>query len=85
MKLDPMMLEVNLSVVKFLVENGADPYLKCVATGLNSFELANKHCESEKVKMILLNTKQIHFHPVLNEESKNKPRVNDPVVDTSSI
>lgn len=33
MPLDPTMLDINLSVVRFLVENGADPYLKCQVTG----------------------------------------------------
>ena len=60
MKLDPTMLEVNLSVIKFLVEHGADPFIKCEATGMNSFELANKHCQADQVKMILMNTKQIY-------------------------
>lgn len=85
MKLDPVMLEVNLSVVKFLVENGADPYLACESNGQNSFEMANRHCEADKVKMILMDTKQINFHPVLNENKKEVKRVHDPVVDTSSI
>jgi ankyrin repeat protein len=37
MKLDKTMLEINLSVVKFLLEHGADPYIKCELTGMNSF------------------------------------------------
>ena len=32
MKQEPVMLEMNLHVVKFLLEHGADPYMKCEAT-----------------------------------------------------
>jgi len=46
MKLDPVMLEMSLHVVKFLMMNGADPYQKCDATLKDSFELAANHCAS---------------------------------------
>lgn len=29
MRMDPNTLEINLSVIKFLLQHGADPYLKC--------------------------------------------------------
>ena len=56
MRLDPSSLEINLSVIQFLLQHGADPYLKCESTGKTSFELANSHCQSDQVKRILLET-----------------------------
>lgn len=48
---------MNLEVVKFLMEHGADKYLKCkTGTVLNSVELANNHCASTTVKKLLSET-----------------------------
>lgn len=86
MKMGPSTLDINLSIIKFLLQHGADPYLKCGVTGKTSFELANNHCESNQVKLILLNTSQIHFHPVIEEAKRqNAVLVRDPIVDTTSI
>ena len=65
MRMDPNTLEINLSVIQFLLQHGADPYMKCGSSEKNSFELANGHCAADQVKMLLLETNQIHFHPVI--------------------
>ena len=57
MKMDPSNLEINLSVIEFLLQHGADPYAKCEITDKTAFELANNHCASDQVKKLLLNTK----------------------------
>ena len=57
MRLDPVQLEMNLEVVQFLVEHGADKNIKSKTTPpQNSFELSNNHCASEQVKKILNET-----------------------------
>lgn len=87
MRLDSNSLDINLSVISFLLQHGADPYLKCEVTGKMSFELANSHCESDQVKRILLDTNQVYFHPVIEDEKRRKKEelMRDPIVDTSSI
>ena len=47
MRMDPNTLEINLSVIEFLLQHGADPYLKCNSTKKNAFELASGHCASD--------------------------------------
>ena len=71
MRMDPSTLEINLSVIEFLLQHGADPYLKCSNTGKNSFELANAHCASDQVKSTLMNTNQVHYHPVIKDEDES--------------
>jgi hypothetical protein len=51
-------------VIKFLLEQGADPYLVCQLTGKNCFELAATHSFSDRVILLLSQTKQEHFHTV---------------------
>ena len=75
-KLEAPLLEMNLEVVTYLLQNGANPDLKCEVTGKNAFELAETHCSKERLLLILNNTKQIYFHP--NAEA-------DCVLDDSSI
>ena len=46
MNLDPVQLEMNLEVVKFLLEHGADKTLKSKTNGMTALELTNNHCET---------------------------------------
>ena len=47
---------MNLEVVKFLVEHGADKTLKSKTNGMSAYDLANNHCASAEVKRILNET-----------------------------
>lgn len=67
MRMDPNTLEINMSVIQFLLQHGADPHLKCGRTNKNAFELATSHCAADQVKMLLMETDQLHFHPVVDE------------------
>lgn len=57
MTLDPVQLEMNLDVIRFLCEHGADRSLKSRAPssseGLTVFEMSNFHCASLQVKSLL--------------------------------
>lgn len=57
MRLDPVQLEMNQEVVKFLLEHGADKYLKSKTNGMNAIELAENHCAKDNVKRLLSSTK----------------------------
>lgn len=62
MRLDPVQLEMNLDVIKFLCQHGADKGLKsrnCTSSfeSMTALEMAHYHCSSELVKDLLLNTK----------------------------
>jgi len=83
MRMDPATLEINLNVIEFLLQHGADPYQKCESTNKNSYELASTHCAADQVKLLLMQTNQIHVHPVVKEDVLKKET--DPIVDTSSI
>lgn len=58
---------MNLDVIKFLCEHGADKSIKSrspsTTEGLTAFDMATYHCASATVKQLLANTKQIYFHP----------------------
>ncbi len=45
-------LQINLEVIQFLIENGADKEKKS-KKGYNSFDYAKKHFSSEKVLKLL--------------------------------
>ena len=45
--LKPQMLRVTLDIVKFLLLNGADPYLPDEIEGKNCFDHAKKFCRSD--------------------------------------
>ena len=47
MRLDTATLEINLSVIEFLLQHGADPYKKCESTNKNAYELASTHCAAD--------------------------------------
>jgi len=47
MNLDQVQLEMNIEVIRFLLEHGADRSLKAKTNGLTSQELAKNHCASE--------------------------------------
>lgn len=53
---------MNLEVIKFLLEHGADKNLKAKTNGLTALELANNHCSSDLVKELLNTTKKIFTH-----------------------
>ena len=44
MNLDPVQLEMNLDVIRFLIEHGADKKIKCKTNNMDCFELALNHC-----------------------------------------
>lgn len=71
MALDPVQLEMNLEVITFLLENGADRTLKAKTNSMTSEELANNHCSKETVKELLRTVKQTKFH---QQASKGKRR-----------
>ena len=56
MKLDQAQLETNLIVIKFLMEHGADPNLKCENTKQDCFALSENHVASQQVQDIMANT-----------------------------
>ena len=85
MMLDDTMLEINLAVIQFLVEHGADPYKPHQITGKNSFEQSNNHCAADQIKMTLMNTKRLHHHPVLTETSKREAIEEDDIVQTKGL
>lgn len=65
-KLSKRELDINLSMIKFLIEHGASKS-QLSRKGKNIFELAKKHCEHEKVLSILTKTKKIYFHDEMNK------------------
>lgn len=73
MTLDPVQLEMNLDVIRFLCEHGADKTLRSrspsTVEGLTAYDMATYHCSSAHVKQILTNTKQIFFHPKLEKKT----------------
>lgn len=60
---------MNLEVIKFLLEHGADKSLKAKTNSMTALELANNHCASVEIKQLLNETKQVFFHPKI--EKKN--------------
>ena len=50
MNLDAVQLEMNLEVIKFLLEHGADKGLKSKTNSMTAVELANNHCASAQIK-----------------------------------
>lgn len=61
MELEPLQLEMNLDVVQYLLEHGADRNLKS-KDGHTAWDLSDYHCASRKIKYLLHNTKQVFFH-----------------------
>ena len=53
--------EVNLELIRFLLENGANRYL-INNKGKNAFELAVKHSNKDKVLEMLSNIEQVNFY-----------------------
>lgn len=85
MNLDPVHLEMNLEVVQFLMEHGADKNMKSKTNNLNSIEMATNHCASSKVKKLLQETKQTYFHPVLKQNGKGRRDANGIILDDSKV
>lgn len=52
--------DINYEIIKFLVENGAN---KSITThkGKNAFDLAEKHCNRDAIRDILVNSQQKYF------------------------
>jgi len=50
MNLGTVQLEMNLEVIKFLLEHGADKDLKCSSNNLSCLELSNNHCAAGQVQ-----------------------------------
>ena len=53
---------MNLEVIRFLLEHGADRSLKAKTNGLTSQELAKNHCASEQVLDLLQSVNQVKFY-----------------------
>ena len=64
-------MEMNIDVIKFLLEHGADPHLKCSYNQKSSIEMAKNHCQSEEVTKIIKGTKQKYFHPKVKQSTKS--------------
>ena len=50
---------LNLEVIKFLLEHGADKNIRSFKNK-NAFDMANRHLNSEKVLLLLTTTNQIY-------------------------
>ena len=66
MELSPFQTEVNLEVVNFLLEHGADRTRKN-KRGETAWDLAKKHSQRDEIRRVLTEVKQKYFHP--NEKS----------------
>ncbi len=52
---------MNLEVVEYLLEHGADRHIKS-KDGLSAWDLSDYHCAGHKIKELLARTKQVFFH-----------------------
>ena len=81
-----------IEVIQFLVQHGADVFnLKCLKTGKTTYDFAlqnqqdasknnpnfNKDCIENKIIDVLLNTKQVFFHPQLLKPGEKKGQNNN--------
>ena len=66
---------MNLEVIKFLLEHGADRAMRSKTNSMTALELAQNHCASPQVKQLLLETIQIFFHPKIDKGGKNGSKV----------
>ena len=67
---------INLSVIRFLLEHGANRDLKN-SQGSTAYDLAQDHCNSEEVRAVLLSVKQKHFRQQqssLNDLQEQRPK-----------
>ena len=62
MELSPFQSEVNLEVVRFLLEHGADRSRKN-NKGETAWELAKRHSQRDDIRKMLNEIKQKYFHP----------------------
>jgi len=67
MELEEREKRINLDVIKFLLEHGADKNI-ISNKGKNCMELAKKHSNSEAVIEVLKSTNQIYFHGKLKKK-----------------
>jgi ankyrin repeat protein len=67
MELEDREKRINLEVIRFLVQHGADKSIQS-NKGKTSYDLTAKHCNQTEVLEVLKNTSQICFH------GKNKPK-----------
>lgn len=56
MDLEPLQLEMNLDVVRYLLEHGADRNVRS-KEGLTAWDLAERHCAGKRIRELLLRTK----------------------------
>ena len=47
MQLEAIQLEMNIEVINFLLEHGANPKQKCPSNNKDSFEMAKSHCAKD--------------------------------------
>lgn len=66
MELNEFQAEVNIEVVQFLLEHGADRN-KMSKKGEKAWDLSKKHSKSREIQRLLKEVKQQYFHP--NEKS----------------
>ncbi len=62
MELNPFQAEVNLEVIQFLLEHGADRNRKS-KHGETAWDLARKHKQRDVIRKLLTDVKQKYFHP----------------------
>ncbi len=68
---------MNLEVIQFLIEHGADTTLKSKTRGKSALELCEAHCAKDKVKGILKEAQQLYYHPKLSKEGPQKGRLRE--------
>ncbi len=61
MILDEQEIKLNLEIIKFLLEHGADRTLQCIE-GKTAFEIVQEHQSRDKILDYLNNIKQIYFY-----------------------
>lgn len=64
---------LNLDVIRFLLQNGANPHLK-TKKGKSAFDFAKKHPLSHEVEAILNSTPQTFFYPSVSAVRKQKEK-----------
>lgn len=62
--------EINYQTIKFLLENGANKFLQS-NKGKTAFDLAQNHCNKEKILFLLNNTEQNKFYNGISRLPKN--------------
>lgn len=65
MQLEPIQLEINLEVINFLLEHGADGEYPSHNGGYTAWDLCEEHSACDEIRAMLSDVKQVYFHPNL--------------------